>query len=236
MYCPNCGKEITGSANFCPSCGQKLTDSTTALVESSKLVSVSDSDQKYGLILVDEGDCEKSVVGDLLEDVFGYSSSEADRLVAKAPVEIATGLTEEEAAVVAQMFAEYGIEVSIHDEDEKLVDLSSKAVKSVFNTDGTLIASAVAVIASLTALNRVSSYKRYKKPSLLERIFRPLFTPAKPTHVRRVRPKIEREPEPVMSRNAGFRYRNSGEHVMRRDTGHKGGPDGRIGRGPGGRR
>ena len=63
-----------------------------------------------------------------------------------APVVVGKKLTAEEAMTIAQMYTEYGMEVSITDNADQYVDLTGKANSSVFNSDGSLIASAAAII------------------------------------------------------------------------------------------
>ena len=234
MFCPNCGKEITQIVNFCPFCGYSLQTASTSAIIIPDAVSTSVSSGTYGLVLVSCGTCSETVTADLLEDIFGYSSSAAENLIAQAPVEIGQKMSESEASYVARMFSEYGIEVSIINEKDEYIDPSKSAVSSVFNSDGSLIAAAAAVIGALSAANRVTAYRKFKKPSLVSRIFRTLFTPKPPKHMRRFRPApapspISRHPQSV--RPVRRDYRNAGEHVRRPYTGHKGGPNGRMGGG-----
>ena len=111
-------------------------------------------------------------------------------------------------------------------EDLAIVYLSKNASGSLFDVDGSLLAKAAAVIGALTIANRVTSYKTIKKPSLLERIFRPLFQPRLKTHyvpVRTHRKPVQRKPEhrqPV--------YKNTIERHYKPVTGHGGGPNGRM--------
>ncbi len=233
MFCPNCGKEIIQIVNFCPFCGYSLQESPSTAVS---LTSSSVSSGTYGLVLVSCGTCSESVTADLLEDIFGYSDSYAKNLIREAPVEIGQKMSESEASYVAQVFSEYGIEVSVINENDEYIDLSKNSVSSIFNSDGSLIAAAAAVIGALSVANRVTSYRRFKKPSLITRIFKTLFTPTPPKHVRRFRPAPKpadtmplRHPQTV--RPVRQDYRNAGEHVRRSDPGHKGGPNGRMGGG-----
>ncbi len=173
MFCPNCGKEIIQIVNFCPFCGYSLQESPSTAVS---LTSSSVSSGTYGLVLVSCGTCSESVTADLLEDIFGYSDSYAKNLIREAPVEIGQKMSESEASYVAQVFSEYGIEVSVINENDEYIDLSKNAVSSIFNSDGSLIAAAAAMIGALSVANRVTSYRRFKKPSLITRIFKTLFT------------------------------------------------------------
>ena len=217
MYCPNCGNELNEKMNFCPYCSQAVQKTATTIPAVTT--------GEYRLVLVSSGSCTKETVKDLLEDVFGYSSTEAQSFLNNAPVEIAQGLTEEEARCIAQMFSEYGVEISILDKNQVYADLTSGTTKSVFNSDGSLLASVAAVIGALTIANRVTSYQRIQKPSLLQRIFKPLFTPKPPKHYRRFRPV--QQPAPRIKPQKPV-YRNTRERMMKPESGHNGGPNGRM--------
>ena len=197
MYCKNCGAEVSGG-NFCSYCGQALTETTNSISLLNKAVSTAADTNQYNLVLVSCGTCSKTQTGDLLEDIFGYTDAESSNLVNMAPVVVGESLTAEEAATVAQLYTEYGMQVSVTDGKDQYVDLTSKATSSVFDNSGKLLAGAAAVIGALTVANRISSYKRYKKPSLLERLFRLNYTPAPPTYSRNFRPRLE--PKPVEPR------------------------------------
>ena len=220
MYCPNCGAQLNENANFCSYCGSALKETSTA-------VSVINSSAEYQIILVSKGSCSTSTLKDLLADVFGCTSVQAASLISSIPVQIAQNLSEEEASVIAQMFSEYGAEVTILDENQTYVDLSRNASSSIISSDGSLLAKAAAVIGALTIANRVTSYTPIRKPSLFERIFRPLFQPKPPKRyvpVRQPAKPMIHEPKPV--------YRNTMERQMKPVTGHRGGPNGRMKGGP----
>lgn len=229
MFCPYCGSSLNDQVNFCPNCGAQLKDNVSA---AKPAASAGKANAEYSLVLVSRGSCPAAVAGDLLEDIFGYSDSAAASLVREAPVVVGQNLTAEEAAYVAQMFSEYGIEVSVLDRDEQYADLSSNAVKSVFDSSGNLLSNVLAVIGGLSIANRVTHYRRVRKPSLLERLFRPMFTPQRPpVHKRhiRIRPEtIKTGFRPIPPR-PNYGYRNSSDHVSRPDRGHRGGPGGRPG-------
>ena len=89
---------------------------------------------------------DKISAGDLLEDVFGYTDEESSNLISMMPVVVGENLTSQEATTVAQMFTEYGMEVSITDKEDKYVDLTGNAKTSVFDSAGKLLSSAAAVI------------------------------------------------------------------------------------------
>ena len=193
MYCKNCGAEVTGG-NFCQYCGQPLTETTTSISLMNKAVSTAKLDDRYSLVLVSCGSCSKTMTGDLLEDVFGYTDAESTNLVNMAPVVVGERLTASEAQTVAQLFSEYGVQVSITNQDDQYVDLTSKATTSVFDSNGGLLAGAAAIIGALTVANRIKSYRRFKKPSLLERLFHLSYKPNPPAYQRNFRPRLEPTP------------------------------------------
>ena len=240
MYCGNCGAELSEQLNFCPYCGTQLRSNSSSISLLNKAASTARSTNQYNLVLVSKGTCDAVTAGDLLEDVFGYTDAESGNLVRMAPVVVGERLTAEEAATVAQMYTEYGMEVSVTDSDDQYVDLTSKASSSVFDSNGNLLAGVAAVIGALTVVNRVSSYRRYERPSLLERMFHVNFHPAPPMYHRNFRPHLV-EPQPMpprreirrpMSPQRGFD--GMGRHGGPRHGGlGHGGP---MGRGPGGHR
>ncbi len=198
-YCPNCGAEVSGSANFCTYCGSRLTETSTAISLLNKAVSTSVKEDNYNLVLISNGTCDKTTAGDILEDIFGYTDAESGKLIKMAPVVVGENLTAEEAATAAQLLTEYGIEVSITDDADQYVDLTSKANTSLFDNNGNLLAGAAAIIGALTVANRITSYRRYKKPSLLERLFHLNFNKKPPVYHRNFRRPIY-EPAPAPAR------------------------------------
>lgn len=196
MYCPNCGAELTEQTNFCPYCGSRLQNATPSISLLNKASSAARSTNVYNLVLVSVGTLDKVTAGDLLEDVFGYTDEESSNLIKMAPVVVGENLTSQEATTVAQMFTEYGMEVSVTDKEDKYVDLTKNAVSSVFDSSGKLLAGAAAVISALTVANRITAYRRYKRPSLLERLFRIAYRPYVPVHRRYFRPYISPRPVP----------------------------------------
>ncbi len=153
---------------------------------------------EYELILVSTGTCAWNVCNDLIEDLLGYTDAQADRLIRQAPVRIASGLNREQARVLAQAFTEYGAQVSVY-LGNGYVDLGNNINTSIFNSDGSILTAALAVLATITAANRVRRYVTWNKPGFLSRIFRPLFhRAAPPPHVRR--PVFE--PAPARRRSA----------------------------------
>lgn len=248
MFCKNCGAEVNGG-NFCPYCGQPLTETTSSISLLNKAVSTANMTNQYNLVLISCGSCSKTMTGDLLEDVFGYSDAESTNLVNMAPVVVGERLNAEEAMTAAQLFTEYGVEVSVTNQQDQYVDLTDNAVSSVFDSAGNLLAKAVAVIGALTVSNRIRSYRRYKKPSLLERIFRIGYKPQPPAYQRSFRPRLKttpveprrtiRKPQPVQSHSRGSSGHMSAEHGQapgRPAGGHNSSGHGQSHGGPGGHR
>ena len=193
MFCKNCGAEVTGG-NFCSYCGQALTETTASISLMNKAVSTANLTDQYNLVLVSCGSCSKIMTGDLLEDVFGYTDAESTNLVNMAPVVVGERLNASEAKTVAQLFTEYGVEVSVTNRQDQYVDLTGSATSSIFDKAGNLLAGAAAVIGALTVSNRIHSFRRYKKPSLLERIFRINYKPEPPAYQRNFRPRLNTAP------------------------------------------
>ena len=191
-YCPYCGSSVANEANYCPNCGAALTDGV------KKVMGVTgepvDLDSGYRIVLFSRGTCSLKTAKEVICDLLGYTPATASDLLDNMPIEVADELTELQAVTIAQALSEYGMEVTIVDEDDKYVDFTDKAKSSVFNSNGTLIASALAALATLSAANRVHRYRRYKKPSLLQLLFRPRYViPRPPVHRRRT---VVHQPEP----------------------------------------
>ena len=229
MYCGNCGAEISTETNFCPYCGSAVKSTTTSISLLNKAVSTAQSANVYNLVLISRGSCNATMAGDLLEDVFGYTDAESANLVSMAPVVVGENLTAEEAAAVAQLYTEYGLQVSVTDSNDQYVDLSEKANSSVFDKNGKLLAGIAAIIGALTVTNRITSYRRYKKPSLLERLFRLNYKPEPPVYERNFRPHLNAHPveprrtirRPDPGRNAVPQNNRGGK-----PSAHQGGPGG----------
>ena len=217
MYCKNCGAEVYGG-NYCSYCGQPITETTASISLMNKAVSTLNLANQYSLVLVSCGTCSKTMTGDLLEDVFGYTDAESTNLVNMAPVVVGERLNANEAQTVAQLFTEYGVQVSITNQQDQYVDLTSNATSSIFDTAGNLLAGASAIIGALTVSNRIRSYRRYKKPSLLERLFHINYKPNPPIYQRNFRPRLNAmpvEPRRTIRKNQipqQMNRRPSGQH------------------------
>jgi len=232
MFCKNCGAEVSGG-NFCTYCGQALTDTTSSISLLNKAVSTAADTNQYNLVLVSCGTCNRIQTGDLLEDIFGYTDTESTNLINMAPVVVGERLTAREAQTVAQLLTEYGVQVSITNQSDQYVDLTDNACTSVFDSAGNLLSSVAAVIGALTVGNRIRSYRRYKKPSLLERIFNIGYKPEPPKYRRNFRPPVNNPapPEPRRTIRTPVRPSNSMSHHGFGGGSHSGGHGG--GHGPG---
>ena len=201
-YCPYCGRQLSEDMSFCPGCGAAInTEEKSYAVTESVTANTGD----YKIYLTGLGSASKSEVVDLLEDVLGYATATANNLVSNIPVQIACNLSLKQAAVVAQAFEEYGVELSVTNSDDEYQDISSQtSSSSLFNSDGSFLASAAIILATIGAANRLRSITKPKKPSLLQRIFRSLFTTRKrkPVHVRRT----------IRPRNMSFPYNRHDHH------------------------
>ena len=196
-YCINCANALDDSAKFCPNCGKPVYTATEATMADSRLMpgyEPEDLDVGYRIILISREGCSLKKSKEVLMDLLGYTSATIDDLFSEMPVEIADELNEEQAVTLAQALTEYGMKVTIVDVENRYVNLTNKAVCSVFRKDGTLTSSAQLVLETLTAANRVHRYRRYKKTSLSDIAFSLLYTIVQPQHVRRT---VTHDPEPV---------------------------------------
>ena len=196
-YCPYCGTQVSEGMSFCPNCGASLNSEIRSYTVSDTITSNSGD---YRIYITSLGTASKANVIDLLEDTLGYTTISATNLVSNIPVQIAGNLSLKQAAVIAQAFEEYGVELSVSNGDE-IADISAETSSaSLFNSDGSFLASAAIILATISAANRLRSINKPKKPSLLSRIFHSLFSVNRkpPVHVRRsIRPRnVVFEPQP----------------------------------------
>ena len=210
-FCEYCGSALNAGVRFCPNCGAPTPVAVSAASSSggsaanpfSTIFSGTTPVADYDIVLISTGICPRSVCVDLLEDTMGYTQGEATRLVGAMPVKIARSMGRRQARVVAQALAEYGVQVAIFDKNGAYADLVNETTESVYNSKtGAFLASTVAVLATLTAGNRVIDYSQYRAPGMAEHLFRMLFKPAPPVHVRRPRPVPQTPPgiRPVSER------------------------------------
>lgn len=183
-YCPNCGAQVDSTARFCPNCGQRLTDTVVDTVVST-LAEPADRNIGYRIVLFSRGSCSSTVAREVLCDFLGYSVSTAKDLLANTPVEVADELSYKQAIVLAQALAEYGMEVTVVDENDKYINIPTTNLNSVFDLSGALLPAALLTLSTLSAVNRVHRYRKYRKPSLLDLLFRPTYRKKPPVHIRR---------------------------------------------------
>ncbi len=111
-----------------------------------------------------------------------------------APVAVGERMSANEASAVAQLLTEYGIQVSIVNQNDQYVDLTSNVTTSVFDSAGNLLSGIASVIGALTVSNRIRNYRRFKKPSLLERLFHIGYETKPPVYRRSFRPRLDPHP------------------------------------------
>lgn len=192
-FCSQCGTPVTQEMAFCPGCGSRLKAAAKIAVPAPQPASqtiysapICGAADSYKVILVNRGICRLTAAEELLEDILGYSSVEARRLLHSAPAEIAGNLTLEQAQCVAQALTEYGMEVSISNESGTYIDMNNFAAASVFDSRGDFLPAVAGVLAMLTAANRVRRIAQWNMRGTQLPLFRLGFRrPTPPPHFRR---------------------------------------------------
>lgn len=264
-FCPYCGSETVPGARFCPSCGAEVA-AAEAIAPAAPVMPVVNTAPavntapvydaglpEYSVVLYSIGTCARSYADDLLEDILGYTKSEARQILKVLPTQIARMLTMQQAQYIAQALTEYGMQVVVL-KGQTEIDISPYATASVFNADGSFVSGALTALAAITVTNRLTRFQRWDRPSLLERLFAPRYRWTPPRHVTRAPRRILREPEPAPRRQTMPRKleqpRRTGDVIRGvaknrdnrggiRSAGiggapRGGGPGGGGGRGPGG--
>ena len=262
-FCSYCGQELAPGARFCSACGSPCAgESVVPAPETAPVVSTpvgavntvpivnNPGPAEYSVVLCSIGTCARSYADDLLEDILGYTKSEAKQILSTLPTQIAQLLTLEQAQYIAQALTEYGMQVVVL-KGQSEIDLSGYAAKSVFNSDGSFITAALTALAGIGLANRLTRFQRWSRPSLLERIFAPRYRWTPPRHVTRAprREVIVHTPSPSPHRAftpqrleqprrtgdviRGVSKARDNRSGIRSSGGHGGG--GRSGGGPGGR-
>ena len=259
-FCSQCGASVTEEMSFCPGCGTRLAIAGEAAAEmidfaaevtslapqyTGEAVNCLDSGD-YKVVLVGRGTCSAVAAAEFIEDLLGYSSVQARRLLHMAPAEAACGLTLTQARYIAQALTEYGMEAAVTDGLGGTLNLP-KARTSVFDSYGNLLPAVAVALAVLTGANRVRRISTWGMGGgLFPRLFGLGFRrPAPPRHMRRppMRPAPRRPvpppaPRPFAPRPAARRPsapRPAAPRPPRGGMGGFGGP-GRGPGGPGGRR
>ena len=240
-FCPNCGQQVDASMRFCPSCGANLsasvplegayhTNANANAYANTGAAYTGTQASDYRLFLLSCGNCTKTTVKDLLHDTLGYSTAEAQTIVARLPMEIAQNLTFQQVLDLARMFTEYGMQIAVYNSGGA-VDISQYANSSVFHPDGTVIKAVAATLASLTIANRVREFLRWNHPNPFRFLFTPRYHYTPP-------PPRPHAPPPPPPRGGLFGGGPRGPHDPRgpHGPGGPGGPGGFGGgpRGPGG--
>ncbi|MBR3503489.1 MAG: zinc-ribbon domain-containing protein, partial [Clostridia bacterium] len=184
-FCTNCGVQLEPGVHFCPNCGTPVT-MVTPVAPTMRT--------DYKVVLISRGSCTKTVALDILSDLLGYTDNEAKQIVDNLPMATAIDLTAVQAQYIAQAMAEYGMEVAIYNSNG-IVDMTTSATASVYDTSGTFLTNVAAVLAGLTIGNRITRYERWLKPVPV--VFRPTYRRAVPlTSYRRYRPTAAPRPAP----------------------------------------
>lgn len=199
-FCSHCGASVTEEMSFCPGCGTRLATVGEAYAETTDLVSAEEStilpqytgveadyleSGDYRVILVSRGVCQATAAAELLEDLLGYTSVQARRLLHMAPAEVACNLTLTQAQYIAQALTEYGMEASVTDAVGGYMDLPN-ATTSVFDSYGNLLPAVAVALAVLTGVNRVRRITTWGRDGLMPTLFGLGFRrPVPPRHMRR---------------------------------------------------
>ena len=185
IYCEYCGAQLKEDAKFCSNCGapapmvsEEEPDKTYEADHDRQ--TVVEGEGTYSIVLGSLGNCTKAAAGDLLEDLLGYTDEEAAELLNVIPALAAQQLTYEQARYVAQAMTEYGMEVSIRN-GEEYVEADEDSGSSVFDGAGTLLTNVAAVLATLSAANRMRYFRRYDRPDFRQH----MYVPRRPLPVRK---------------------------------------------------
>ena len=208
-YCQYCGAPVAPDANFCSSCGAPVPAEAivpaaeTAPVAAPAPAPYDDGSMDFSVVLYSIGTCARSYADDLLVDVLGYTGSEARKILRVLPTEIARLLTFRQAQYIAQALTEYGMQVVVLKGDAE-IDIAPYATGSVYNSDGSFLSGVLTALASITVANRIRSFRRWTRTSLLSMLFAPRYRWTQPKHVRHIqaRPVVTRIPEPAPRRQS----------------------------------
>ena len=202
-FCPNCGQSVEESMRFCPSCGAALAAGaiTGTVSGDTSYTPYGAQGDDYRLVLISCGTCTAATVRELLQNVLGYTASEASTLTDRVPAEFARMLSFQQALDIARMFTEYGMQIAVYN-SSGYVDISQHATSSVFQSDGSILKTAAVSLAALTAVNRVTRFLRWTLPNPLRFLFTPRYRYQAPPPPR---PIHRAPPPPAPARGVGGR-------------------------------
>ena len=115
-YCEYCGQKIDDDAKFCSSCGAPVPRtewSAEGAPATYAAAQTSDSYGSYRIVLMSLGSCSQAAALDLLEDTIGYTEAQARELLNVIPAEAACNLSCDQAQTIARAMTEYGMQVSV---------------------------------------------------------------------------------------------------------------------------
>ncbi len=178
-YCPNCGQQVNSDMKFCPSCGAALIMNGFTTMNTINNAVIADrlrsGKKDYMTVLVSLHNCSYNTAQNLLIDVLGYTSMQAEKLLHLIPTQIAKNLTAKQAACLTQMFAEYGLAIAVFD-SRGSVDISEYLNTSVFNSNGKLLEKVKRILWTLTLNNHVTEYGRLRNGDLFRYVFTPRYS------------------------------------------------------------
>ena len=151
MYCAYCSSPLPEGSRYCPSCGAPAPREAASPVPSAALVYTGEG---LAVMLLGPGSCPPSAVPGVLSDLCGYTEAEALVLAGCVPTLIARGLTETQAAYLAQCLTEYGMETAIYDRTGSLAFPSG--VDTVFDRDGSLLGKVAGALGLIGIGNRIT--------------------------------------------------------------------------------
>ncbi len=191
-YCPNCGVQLLEGAKFCHYCGTKVMVTNFYNTVQNPVYSTYDTTKNdYRIVMIRRGTCSKTNARELLMDIFGYTTPEANTILDSLPMEIACNLTFQQAVYAAQALTEYGIELSVLNSDG-YTDINRYAGSSVYNNNGSFLSNVLSVLGTLTVANRLRNLTQWNRP--VSYTFRPSYVRQTPPEY--IRHKIRPEPEP----------------------------------------
>lgn len=221
MFCPHCGQQVQDDANFCPSCGTMLTIAESGIQYQSQAAQMPSSipvqpvpvppacntapvvqayrnavPNDYLIILLDVGNCTKTAARDIFEEVLGYTVTQARKLTDNCPIELVHNLTHDQTLYICQLLTEYGMSVAVGN-SQGYVDMGLYATSSVFTKSGTLLQKVGKVLATLTSLNRVSTFISWNRSDPYRFVFRPHYDRVKPSAYARTTPRTTTRPVPT---------------------------------------